>query len=369
MIIGVPSETHRHEHRVGLAPFAVARLTQQGHTVLIERGAGLEAHFTEQDYQRAGAQIVHSSEEAYKRPDMVCRVSTLTPGELDLLKPGTIICGFHHLAVTPKTSVERLMMLETTLIGYEIIRDWDGNLPVLTPFSEIGGHMVIHIAARYLQTEAGGRGILLGNIPGVPPPTVLILGAGTVGHVAAEQAVAAGAHVIVLDVDLRKLRALDREFKGQIVTVMAGVERLEQFTAIADVIIGSVLVPGARAPWLVTEEMVRAMKPGSVIVDVSIDQGGSVETSRPTTLDNPVYKVHDVLHYCVPNITANVPRTASRALANAALPYLQELAGRGVEASLKADPGLASGVYLYQGKMVNERVGETLGIPVTPLKL
>jgi alanine dehydrogenase len=347
----------------------VARLVQQGHTVVIEKGAGLEAHFTDQDYQKAGAQIVHSTEEAYKRADMVCRLSKMPSEDLDLLKPGLIICGFHHLAVTPKQSVERLMMLETTMIGYEVVRDWDGNLPILMPFSEMGGHMVIHLAAQFLQAESGGRGILLGHVPGVPPPTVVILGAGNLGQVAAEQALRSGAHVIVLDVDLRKLRVLDHDFGGAVVTAVAAHERLEHYTAIADVIIGSVLIPGARAPFLVSEEMVKTMKPGSVIIDASIDQGGSVETSRPTTLDNPTYMVHDVVHCCIPNMTANVPRTASRALANASLTYIQELAAKGIDAALKADPGLASGVYLYKGKMVNERVGETLGIPVSPLKL
>ncbi len=369
MIIGVPRETHRHEHRVGLVPLAVARLVQQGHTVLIEKDAGQGAHFSDHDFQKAGAQIVHSSEEAYKRPDLICQIGALTPAELDLLKPGSTICAFHHLAVARREYVERLMMLDATLIGYEIVRDWDGNLPVLMPFSEIGGHMAMHIAAYYLQNESSGRGILLGNIPGVPPPTVLILGAGTVGRVAAEQALASGSHVIILDNDLRKLRVLDREFGGRAVTAVAGLERLGQFTQIADAVIGAVLVPGGRAPFLVNEEMVKAMKPGSVIVDASIDQGGSVETSRPTTLDNPTYLKHGVVHYCVPNMTANVARTASRALANAALGYLQELAGKGIETALKNDPGLASGAYIFQGKMVNERVGEALGLPTTPLKL
>jgi len=206
-------------------------------------------------------------------------------------------------------------------------------------------------------------------VPGVPPPTILILGAGTVGHAAAQQALASGAHVIVLDEELAKLRAISRQFAGRVVTVVAGEERLEHYTAIADVVIGGILIPGGRAPHVITESMVEAMKPGSVIIDVSIDQGGSVETSRPTTLDNPTFVVHDVVHYCVPNMTANVARTASRALSTVALPRIRALAGRGLEAALRAHPGLAAGVYLYRGRLVNARVGETLGLPVSSMDL
>jgi alanine dehydrogenase len=292
----------------------------------------------------------------------------LSPGELEYIKPGSVICGFQHLAVMPVDLVKRLMALEATLIGYEIIRDAEGDLPILIPLSEMAGHMAVYIGSWYLQNMVGGRGVLIGNIPGVPPPTVVILGAGNVGLAAARFALSAGAHVIVLDADVTKLRRLSRELKGHIVTATASQERLHRYTAIADVVIGAVLIPGVRAPFLVTEEMVRQMKAGSVIVDVSIDQGGCVETSRPTTIDNPVYVTHGVLHYCVPNMTANVARTASRVLANATLPYLLALANKGVEGALREDPGLAEGVYLYRGTMVNRRVGETLGLRSSPLE-
>jgi alanine dehydrogenase len=368
MIIGVPRETHRHEHRVGLNPFAVARLTHLGHLVLVENGAGDAARFAARDYQRAGGEVVYSTDEVFKRADAVCRVGPTTAEELDHLKPRSVICGFHHLAVAPREDVQRLMELETTVIGYEIIRDEQGELPVLSPLSQVAGRMAIHIAAHHLQTERGGRGILLGNVPGVPPPTVVILGAGTVGRAAARQAVASGAHVIVLDADLRKLRDLDRLISGQVVTAMASRLRLGQYTAIADVLIGAILIPGGRAPFLVTEEMVKSMKPGSVILDVSIDQGGCVETSRPTSLDNPTYVVHDVVHYCVPNMTASVARTGTRALAGSALPYITRLAELGLDAALGSDPGLAAGLYLYRGKVVHERLGELLGVPATPLR-
>ncbi len=367
MIIGVPKETHRHEHRVGLTPFAVARLTEEGHSIFVEKEAGLAAHFSDRDFANAGAKIVYSAEEAYQRADLVCRVGLLTADELPLLKPGSVIAAFHHLAVAPKALVDRLMALETTLIGYEIIRDRNGDLPVLFPFSEMAGQMAVHIAAHYLQNGAGGRGILLGNVPGVPPPTVLILGAGTVGRVSARQALALGAHVIMLDTDISKLRAVNRTFNGRVVTVVGGLDRLEKYTSIADVLIGAILIPGGRPPLLVTESMVKAMKPGSVIIDVSIDQGGCVETSRPTGLEAPTFTAHGVVHYCVPNMTANIARTASRALASAALPYLIELTGRGVNQALRDDPGLAEGVYLYRGKMVQEVVGATLGISTASL--
>jgi len=259
------------------------------------------------------------------------------------------------------------MELELTLIGYEVIRDAEGELPVLLPFSEMGGVLAVHTAAHHLQAEMGGRGILLGNVPGVAPPTVLILGAGTAGTTAARQAVATGAHVIVVDSELTKLRELNREVAGHVVTDLSRLVRLERYVAIADVVIGAVLVPGSRCPTLITEEMVKTMKPGSVIIDLSIDQGGCMETSRPTTLDNPTFVVHNVIHFCVPNMTANIPRTASRALANASLPYIQALADQGLDQALRDDPGLAAGVYLYRGKMINARLGETLRVAVSSL--
>lgn len=368
MIIGVPREIYRHEHRVGLTPMAAACLVQQGQTVLVEKEAGLTAHFPDREYQKAGAQVVYSTEEVYKRADMVCRVSMLPPQELELLKPGVILCGFLHMAVASREMATRLMDLKATLIGYEVIRDRNGDLPVLVPFSEMAGHMSVHIAAQYLQNEFGGRGMLIAGVTGVPPATVLILGAGTVGSTAARIALANGAHVIVFDADLGKLRMINRELKGQAVTVMGRLDRLEKYTSIADVVIGAVLIPGARAPFVFTEEMVKAMKPGSVIIDVSIDQGGCVETSRPTSLDRPTFVVHDVVHYCVPNMTANIARTSSRALANAAIRYITGISEQGLDPMLREDAGLAAGIYMHKGRMISEKAGSTLGIPATSLR-
>ena len=368
MIIGVPKETHHHEHRVGLAPFAMSRLVQQGHTVLVEKQAGEAARFTDRKFQEAGAQIVYNPDEVYRRADIVCRVGALSNDELALLRPESIVCAFHHVAVMSRERLERLIALKTTLIGYEVIQDRHGDLPVLRPMSEMAGHMAVNIAAHYLQKEEGGRGVLLGAVAGVPPPTVLVLGAGTVGRAAARQALASGAHVIVLDADLVKLQRLHHEFAGRVITAMPAVERLTRFTSFADVLIGAILIPGARAPFVVTEAMVKGMKPGSVVLDISIDQGGCVETSRPTNLQNPTFVVNEVIHYCVPNMTANIPRTASRALSTAALPYFLEMAGKGPERALKENPGLAAGVYLWRGEMVNEKAGAALGVPVKPLQ-
>ncbi|MFP3941269.1 MAG: alanine dehydrogenase [Thermoanaerobaculia bacterium] len=371
MILGLPRERHRLEHRAGLTPSAVSRLVRAGHQVVVESGAGADARFGDRDYERAGGQIVYGPEEAYRRAELVCRVGMLATDELDLLARGSTICSFHHLAVVPRETVERLMDLEVTLLGYEIVADPDGMLPVLVPISEMAGQMAVHTAAGLLRNQAGGRGILLGAVPGVPPPTVLVVGAGTVGTAAARQALAAGAHVIVVDAELRRLRRLAGEVPppmGPVVTAIASTDRLERFTAIADVVIGAVLVPGGRTPYLVTEDMVRAMKEGSVIVDVAVDQGGCVETSRPTTLADPTFQVHGVVHSCVPNMTSDIARTASRALADAALPYVSRIAEVGLEAALRRDPGLARGVYLYRGTLVHSLVGDLLGLPAPPLE-
>jgi len=363
MLIGVPKEIHRLEHRVGLTPFAVSQLVANGHTVFVENDAGAGAFFTDRDYEEAGAKIVYGPEEPYHRSEIVCRVSRPSTQELDILKPGGFIIAFQHLAVLPRENIDRFMELDLTLVGYELIEDETGDFPVLNPFSEMAGHMAIPLASHNLQAERGGRGILIGNVPGVPPATVLILGAGTVGTAAARSALGDGAHVLVVDDDMAKLRALSRELIGRPVTAMCTTERVSRYTEIADVVIGAVLVPGERAPYLVTETMVKKMKQGSVIIDVSIDQGGCVETSRPMTLDQPTFVQHGVVHYCVGNMTSNVPRTASRVLTNAALPYAMALAKKGVAEAIKGDAALARGVYMYDGKLVHPALGEHYGLP------
>ena len=368
MIVGVPREQRGFEHRAGLSPFAVSRLSKLGHTVVVERGAGDDARFSDADYQNAGAQILYSGEEVLRRSQLLCCVGRLDREQVSMLPEGATVCGFQHLAIASPEIIGLLREHKATLIGYELIEDAQGDAPVAIPFSEMAGHMILQLAARYLQNEEGGRGILFGSVPCVAPPTVLILGAGRVGSAVARHALAAGTHVIVIDAEVGKLRQLHHETGGQLVTVVAGTDRLEKFTSIADVIVGAVHIPGGRTPFLVSEDMVRGMKKGSVIVDVSIDQGGCVETGRPTTLAEPIFVRHGVIHYCVPNMTANVARTASRALASAALPYLIALAQNGTREAFRADRGLAAGAYLFEGELVHPRVGDALGLPVTPIE-
>jgi alanine dehydrogenase len=363
MQIGVPRETGRHEYRVGLTPWAAGHITRLGHTVVVEKNAGAGARFADDEYSAAGARVVYSREEAFKRADVVCCVTLLKEADLDLLRPESVLCGFHHLSVAPRAVVERLRELRMTMIGYELVQDAEGRRPLLTPMSEMAGEMAVYVAAHYLQNEQGGRGILLGGVPGIAPPTVVVLGAGTVGRAAAARAAAIGAHVIVMDDRMEKLRGIKQGVGAQVVTQLATPDRLARYAAIADVLIGAVLIPGARAPFLVTEDMVRGMRAGSVIIDVSIDQGGCVETSRPTTVDDPVYVAHGVLHYCVPNMTSNVARTASRALSDAVLVPITSLADGGIDEALRTDPGLAAGVTLFRGEVVNAQLADVLGVP------
>ncbi len=367
MRIGVPKETLRHEHRVGLTPFGVARLVHKGHQVFVERDAGRDSHFRDEDYVEAGASIVYRPEEAYGRADIVCRVSSIAPEEVQFLAPGTTLIGFHHMAVAPREVVSVMMEREISAIGYELIEDSAGRRPVLASQSEIAGRMAVSTAAELLQFERGGRGIILGGVAGVAPATVVVLGAGTVGRNAARTAVALGAHVIVLDWDPSRLREVMQAASCHLVTALASRRNLHRYTQIADVVIGAVMIPGGRAPFLVTEAMVAEMKEGSVILDISIDQGGCVETSRPTTLDNPTFQVNGVTHFCVSNLTTNAPRTASRSLAISAIAYVSEIAGEGLETALKTHPGMGLGAYLYRGRVTNQPAADAMGLDYTPL--
>jgi alanine dehydrogenase len=362
MIVGVPREKHGNEHRAGLSPFAVSRLCGLGHAVLVEQGAGADAHFRDADYQNAGARIVYSGEEVLRRADIVCAVERLTGEEAEFVQREAVVCGFQHLAVAGREFIATLAEREITCLAYELVQGPNEELPIRLPFAEMAGHMVLQVAANYLSIEMGGRGVMLGAVPTVAPPTVLILGAGQLGAAAARHAVAAGAHTIVIDHDVARLRVVHEDTGGHAVTIVADSDRLERYTAIADVVIGAVHIPGGRAPFLVSREMVRGMKKGSVIVDASIDQGGCVETSRPTTLADPVFEAEGVIHYCVPNMTSSVARTASRALASAALPYLVEIAEIGLDEALRRDPGLSAGVTMYRGQLVHPRVAAALGV-------
>ncbi len=351
MNIGIPKERRPFEFRVGLSPAGVEMLVERGHKVFVEHDAGAGAGFTDNDYEQAGAHLVYAAEEAFGRPDLVLKVSRPLHEELGWLRPGTMLAGFLHLVSARQEKIDILLEKKITAIAYEQIQAPDGSLPVLRPFSQIGGAMAAQIAARLLQNNWGGKGILMGGVPGVPPAEAVILGAGVVGTYAAQTFVGMGAHVTVIDHNLSALQRLWDRFPC-CVTLLSTPRNIERSVAYADVVVGAVLVPGERAPILVSRDLVRSMKPRSVIMDLSIDSGGCVETSRPTTHEHPVYIEEGILHYCVPNMPGAVARTASHAFVNSAIDYIQTIAGGGVEAVLK-DPSLEVAVTTCNGERRN----------------
>lgn len=352
MIVGIPKETRPFEYRVGLNPAGVEILVQHGHQVYVEHDAGVGAGFKDQEYESAGARIVYSGEEIFARADLVLKVARPLRSELDWLKPGATLTGLLHLASTRRDKIEVLLEKKITSIAYEQIQLPDGSLPLLRPFSQIGGSMAAQVAARLLQNNWGGKGILLGGVPSVPPAEVLILGSGIVGTYATQAFLGLGAHVTVIGDDIAGLQKISDRFPG-IVTMISTRRNIERATTYADVVVGAVLVTGERTPILVTREMIRAMKPRSVIIDVSIDQGGCFETSRPTTHDQSTFVDEGVLHYCVPNMPGVVARTATHAFVNAAMPYLTRIADEGIDAALAKIPALEKGVNTYQGRLVH----------------
>lgn len=352
MYIGIPKESRPFEYRVGLSPAGAEILTHGGHQVFVEHEAGAGAGFKDQDYEKAGARIVYSAQEVFGRADLLLKISRPIKEELEWLKNEAILAGFLHLASSSQDQIDLLLEKKITALAYEQITDSSGRLAVLRPFSLICGAMVAQIAARLLQTNRGGKGIMLSGVPGVPPAEVVIIGGGAVGTSAARAMQSAGAHVTVLDKSMPALERIHETIPG-LVTMMATKRNIERASAYADVLVGAVLVPGQRAPVVVTREMVRAMKPRSVIIDVSIDQGGCIETSRPTMHDNPIFIEENAVHYCVPNISSVVARTASHVLLNAAIPYIMEIANGGIDAAMKSDPSVEAAVNTHQGKMVN----------------
>ncbi len=366
MNIGITKESDSRqkilERRVALTPAGVKALVERGHEVYVESGAGEYSGFSDEEYEKMGAKIVFSREEVYKRAQMVVKVARPSEEDYAYLCDEHLLFGFLHLAVASRKFIEILLERRITAIGYEVIELPDGRLPILQAMSEIAGQLAIVIAARYLQNEDGGRGIVLGGIPGVPPATVVILGAGVVGQNAVRAALGLGAHVMVLDKDIDKLREVERLFNKRVETAIANVYNIEKAVQFADVLIGAVLIHGAPTPKLVTEEMVKKMKPRSVIIDVSIDQGGCVETSRPTTIANPVFVKHGVIHYCVPNMASNVARTATYALTNVSLPYILEIADRGLSQVVKEMPSFSRGIYTHAGYCTNENIAEIFSL-------
>ncbi len=361
MDIGIPKQTRPFDYRVGLTPMGVQALTEAHHRVYVESGAGQGSGFDDDRYRGAGAQVVYSTEEVYVRSDLLLSVSRPMPQEFDLMHDGQILLGFLHLAVSHPHKIELMLERNITAIGYETIQDESGQMPVLYPVSQIAGRMIAHVAADLLQNHQGGHGLLLGGVPGVPASRVVILGAGIVGRNAARMFQAMGADLVILDTDLRKLQAIeDSGITAQ--TMVAHVFNVPRAVREADVLVGAVLIPGARTPHVVTREMVRSMRPRSVIIDVSIDQGGCVETSRPTTYQNPTYIEEGVVHFCVPNMTGVVARTTTHAFLNAAWPYIFQIAERGPEAALAADATLARGLNIAHGALVHPALQQAMGV-------
>ncbi len=354
MNIGIPKERRDLEMRVGLTPYGVRLLTHAGHVCYVEQGAGEQAGFTDYDYERAGGRIVYSTEEVYRRADMLLKAVRPTKEELEWLHEGQILCGFLHLAAARRETVQTLLERKVTAIAYETIEEDDGSLPVLKTMSEVAGRMAPQLAATFLQSNWGGRGVLLSGVPGIPAARVAIIGAGVLGVNAARAFLGLGASVYVLDRNLEKLRQIDRMFEGRVTTMVSYSFNIARVARFVEVLIGAVLEPGARAPVLVTREMVRSMKKGAVILDFSIDQGGCVETSRPTTLRDPVFIEEGVVHFCVPNAPGVLPRTSTHAFNNAAWPYIRHIAEVGLDQAVQEMTALARGVATRDGEIVNE---------------
>ena len=367
MDIGIPRELRDLDNRVALGTNTVAGLVSRGHAVFVERDAGAGAGFPDAAYTDAGATIVYSAEEVYKRARVVCRVTTPSLAEIDEMGRGQVICGFGHLSAASTDRLTRMLERRVTVLAYEMLRDAEGDRPIMRPLSEIAGRLVPQVAATLLQSPAG-RGTLLSGIPGLPPAEVAILGAGEVGFNAARAFAGLGAQVTVLDAS-RRLAELDRIFDvpGRIRLMYAYPNQIAQAVAFADVLVGAIAVTGQRTPHLVSEQMVRSMKPGAAILDVSIDQGGCVESSRPTTLRDPTFLKHGVIHYCVPNFTALVARTATRALSNVVRPYVMRLADD--PATLLRDPELRSAVVIHDGQVVDPRLARAHQLHARPLPM
>jgi alanine dehydrogenase len=366
MNIGVVREIKEQEDRVALTPAGAEMLARAGHAVVVQSGAGNGSGFADAAYARAGAEVVASAAEVYARGDLIVKVKEPLPAEYDLLRPDHLLFTYLHLAASEPVT-RALLARGVTAIAYETVQLADGRLPLLTPMSEIAGRMAIQVAAHYLERPHGGRGKLLGGVPGVYPCRVVIVGGGTVGANAAQMALGLGAQVTVIDRDLDRLRQLSGLLHGHLVTVMSTHQTIANAVQGAEVVIGAVLVAGARAPQLVSREMIAGLEPGSVVVDVAVDQGGCVATSRPTTHHEPIYSVDGVIHYCVANMPGAVPRTATYALSNATLPAVLALAEHGLVEAVRRDPALARGVNVYQGHITHRGVAEAFDLEYVPL--
>jgi alanine dehydrogenase len=365
MLVGVPKEIKDNEYRVGLIPSTARELTAKGHRVLVETNAGVGAGLPDSDYQAAGAEIVSGADEVFARAEMIVKVKEPLAPERKRLKPGQILFTYLHLA-PDRAQTEDLIGSGVIAIAYETVTSPQGSLPLLTPMSEVAGRMAPHVGARCLENENGGRGVLLGGVPGVPSADVVILGGGVAGSHAAFISAGMGATVTVVDRNPEVLRRISNQLGSRVRTVFSTRDAVEALCRRADLVIATVLVPGAAAPKLISTETVKAMKPGSVIVDVAIDQGGCSETSRPTTHSNPTYLVNEVVHYCVTNMPGAVARTSTFALNNVTLPFVLMLAEEGARRALGEDPHLCHGLNVYEGKVTHRAVADALGLKFTP---
>jgi alanine dehydrogenase len=364
MRVGIPTETKNNEFRVAITPAGVAELTHRGHEVLVQAGAGEGSALTDADFKAAGAQLLGTAEEVWADADLVLKVKEPMPPEYGLLRRGQVLFTYLHLAAS-RACTDALLASGTTSVAYETVQTSDGALPLLAPMSEVAGRLSAQVGAYHLMRTQGGRGVLMGGVPGVKPADVVVVGAGTAGYNAARVAGGMGASVMVFDVNINKLRLLDAEFTGHIQTRYSSAYELEGAVKRADLVIGAVLVPGAKAPRLISNSLVAQMKPGAVLVDISIDQGGCFEDSRPTTHDDPTFGVHDALFYCVANMPSAVPKTSTYALTNATMPYALRLADHGWQAACRSDPALAKGLSTHDGALLSERVAGDLGLPFT----
>jgi len=360
MIIGIPKEIKENETRVAIVPSGVRYLTHEGHTVLVQKNAGVNSGISDKEYQEAGAKIIDSSLKIFKEAELVVKVKEILPSEYGLLQEDQLIFTYFHFAADRELT-ETIIKSKCIAIAYETVQASDGKLPLLTPMSEIAGKMSIQIGARCLEKPFGGKGMLLGGVPGVAPAEVLILGAGVVGINAAKIAAGLGAKVTLLDINLERLRYLSNVMPANVTLLMSNYDNIIKNLVLADLVVGAVLIPGAKAPVLITREMIKMMKPNSVIVDIAIDQGGCIETSHPTSYSNPTYVVDGVTHCCIANVPSAVPWTSTFALTNATFSYIATLAKKGLKSVIKENPALKKGINIYKGKVVNPQIAKTFG--------
>lgn len=366
MIIGVPKEIKTREYRVGLVPGGVKLFTDHGHQVLLQKTAGLGSGIKDGEFTRMGAELCDTAAEVWERADMIIKVKEPIPPEYEKMRAGQIVYTYFHLAAVPELAAQ-LVERKVTAVAYETIELEDRSLPLLKPMSEIAGKMAVQVGAACLEKGRGGKGVLLGGVPGVRRGRVAIIGGGAVGTNAAKIAIGMGAQVSILDINVNRLTYLDDIFGNQITTIFSNVTNVEAAVAESDLVVGGVLITGASAPRLVTEQMLLTMEKGSVIVDVAIDQGGCCETSRPTTHDEPTYEVHDILHYCVTNMPGAVARTSTFALTNVTVGYGLRIADAGIERAMQQDAAIAKGVNSHQGKITHKAVADSLGLQYHPL--